>query len=243
MQRPPNPALVAQRQPHPADAHLQTPPPLSKPASAPYSIYPPAPPVKSLRLGTHNTSHPAVPIPAGPESRSPTPSRGHDARLPPAPPSEYITNTGPLDLRHKQAFTLVKEEPLKRPSSRLVPSRRRSDANSSAYRTPPEYPDQVMRIPYPLPLSTVRAASPLPSQLTSHSQGIANVAPQSSEYLERYQPVTAAVRTTEARRLRRVTASLSEENSGRGRSEQTWSDDAGDWGRVGAELRRFFTRR
>ncbi|KAJ3513071.1 hypothetical protein NM208_g15236 [Fusarium decemcellulare] len=121
MQRPPNPAVVAQHQPHPADVHLQTPPPLSKSASAPCSVYPPASSVTSLRLRTHNTSQPTVPIPAGPAYRSPTPSRGHDARLPPAPPSEYITDTGSLDLRHKQAFTLVKEEPLKRPSSRLAP--------------------------------------------------------------------------------------------------------------------------
>ncbi|KAI8678830.1 hypothetical protein NCS55_00605500 [Fusarium keratoplasticum] len=218
MQRAPNHAVKLQsQQPSALDIYLQTPPHLRKPASAPSSVYPPVSPAKSPELASKDASQLAASLPVAPASRSPTPSR-------------------------KQAFTLVKEEPLKRPSSRLASPRRRSDINSSGYCTPPEYPDQVMRTPYPLPLSTIRAASPLPSQLTSHMQRITHAAPQSSEYLERYQPLTAPVRTTEGRRLRRIPASLSEEGSVRGRSEQR-SSDVGDWGRVGAELKRFFTGR
>ncbi|KAJ4200596.1 hypothetical protein NW767_007218 [Fusarium falciforme] len=218
MQRAPNHGVKLQsQQPSALDIYLQTPPHLRKPASAPSSVYPPVSPAKSPELASKDASQLAASLPVAPASRSPTPSR-------------------------KQAFTLVKEEPLKRPSSRLASPRRRSDINSSGYCTPPEYPDQVMRTPYPLPLSTIRAASPLPSQLTSHMQRITHAAPQSSEYLERYQPLTAPVRTTEGRRLRRIPASLSEEGSVRGRSEQR-SSDVGDWGRVGAELKRFFTGR
>ncbi|UPK89988.1 hypothetical protein LCI18_000923 [Fusarium solani-melongenae] len=218
MQRAPNHAVKLQsQQPSALDIYIQTPPHLRKPASAPSSVYPPVSPAQSSELASKDASQLAASLPVGPTSRSPTPSR-------------------------KQAFTLVKEEPLKRPSSRLASPRRRSDINSSGYCTPPEYPDQVMRTPYPLPLSTIRAASPLPSQLTSHMQRITHAAPQSSEYLERYQPLTAPVRTAEGRRLRRIPASLSEEGSVRGRSEQR-SSDVGDWGRVGAELKRFFTGR
>ncbi|KAM0436730.1 hypothetical protein ACHAPT_002441 [Fusarium lateritium] len=217
MQRAPNHAVKPRSQPSVLDTYLQTPPHLRKPASAPSSVYPPVSPAKSPELASKDASQPVASLPVVPASRSPAPSR-------------------------KQAFTLVKEEPLKRPSSRLASPRRRSDINSSGYCTPPEYPDQVMRTPYPLPLSTIRAASPLPSQLTSHMQRITHAAPQSSEYLERYQPVTAPLRTTEGRRLRRVAASLSEEGSVRGRWEQR-SSDIGDWGRVGAELKKFFTGR
>jgi hypothetical protein len=179
-------------------------------------------------------------------SRSLMPPRDHDVRPSSEPPKNYIKYNDLSEIRHRQAVSWVREEPLKRPSSRLAPSRysdiNRSEATTSAYRTPPEYPDQVLRTPYPLPLSTVRTASPLPSQLTSHTQRTVNAAPQSSEYLDRYQPIMARpVQNHEVRRLRRVAASLSEEGLARTRSEQ--SEGNNDWGKVGSELRRFFTGR
>ncbi|KAF4978569.1 hypothetical protein FZEAL_5073 [Fusarium zealandicum] len=218
MYRPPDPTTEPQQHSVANDVYLQAPPLLRKPASAPCTACAPASSARGTDTGTQSRCQHTA---SAPSSRSPTPTRGHDIRPSPAPLQEYNGDMGPLDLGHKKAFALVKEEPLKRPSSRLAPRRRRSDANSSAYRTPPEYPDQVMRTPYPLPLSTVRAVGSMPSQRS---------APQSSEYLERYQPV----RTT---KLRRVAASLSEEGCGRGKMEQTWGNG------VGAELRRFFTRR
>ncbi|KAM5351258.1 hypothetical protein ACJ41O_003981 [Fusarium nematophilum] len=229
MQRPPNPIVEPQHRPSVTNVHLQAPPRLRSSASAPSAVCPPA----------------TLTVAASP-SLPPKPARSRETRPSLAASQGFTGDVGPLDLRHKQAFTLVKEEPLKRPSSRLGRPSRRSDVNSSGYRTPPEYPDQIMRTPYPLPLSTVRAASPLPSHLTSHSQRATHAAPQSSEYLERYQPVTEPARTTEARRLRRVDASLSEEGYGKVNLDQAGSEDTGDWGRVkevGAELRRFFTGR
>ncbi|RSL56486.1 hypothetical protein CEP54_008781 [Fusarium duplospermum] len=120
MQRAPNHVAKPQsQQPSALDIYLQTPPHLRKPASAPSSVYPPVSPVKSPELASKDASQLTASLPVAPASRTPTPSR-------------------------KQAFTLDKEEPLKRPSSRLASPRRRSDINSSGYCTPPEYPDQPL---------------------------------------------------------------------------------------------------
>ncbi|KAJ3469321.1 hypothetical protein MRS44_003386 [Fusarium solani] len=120
MQRAPNHAVKLQsQQPSALDIYLQTPPHLRKPASAPSSVYPPVSPAKSPELASKDASQLVASLSVASASRSPTPSR-------------------------KQAFTLVKEEPLKRPSSRLASPRRRSDINSSGYCTPPEYPDQPL---------------------------------------------------------------------------------------------------
>lgn len=48
------------------------------------------------------------------------------------------TYTGPLTYSRKP-MTLITEEPLQRPSSRLMALRRRSETHASAYMTPPEY--------------------------------------------------------------------------------------------------------
>ncbi|CAJ0553502.1 Ff.00g120140.m01.CDS01 [Fusarium sp. VM40] len=240
MQRSPSPADPLQRILTTNDKYLQAPPPLRKPHSAPDSVCPSEPPMKD-KFSDHYDTHQALPaLPVYPAPRSPGPSRERDSQ------QIYTANNQHSELRHKQAVSWVKEEPLKRPSSRLAPSRRRpdinrSDANSSAYRTPPEYPDQVLRTPYPLPLSSIRSASPLPSQLTSHLQQTADAAPQSSEYLDRYQPaMTRPIQNQEVRRLRRVVASVSEEGLGKTRSDYS---EGSEWGKVGSELRRFFTGR
>ncbi|KAF4967189.1 hypothetical protein FSARC_5222 [Fusarium sarcochroum] len=238
MQRPPSPIREPQRTLSAIDTYLQAPPTLRKPHSAPGSVCPPESLAKSTGPEHHIVRQPSPPLFVSTPPQSSIRSRGHDTQQPVVSPQDYVGDNGRLDVRHKQAVSWIKEEPLKRPSSRLAASRRRSDANSSAYRTPPEYPDQVLRTAYPLHLSTVRAASPLPSQLTSHLQ---RTAPQSSEYLDRYQPATTRpAQNQEVRRLRRVAASLSEEGLGKTRSEDS---ESGEWGKVGTELRRFFTGR
>ncbi|KAF5022801.1 hypothetical protein F66182_5143 [Fusarium sp. NRRL 66182] len=240
MQRPPSPIHKPQHRSSAIDKYLQAPPALRKPHSAPSSVYPPASPAKDT-VSNNYTVHqaPSRPVPSAP--RSPIPSREHDTQQYLAAADDYMDDIGHFDVRHKQAVSWVKEEPLKRPSSRLAPSRRRSNANSSSYRTPPEYPDQVMRTPYPPPLSTFRAANPLPAQLTSHSQRNVHTAPQSSEYLDRYQPATTRpAQNQEVRRLRRVAASVSEEGIEKTGPQPS---EGGEWGKVGSELRRFFTGR
>ncbi|KAF4999418.1 hypothetical protein FGRMN_2440 [Fusarium graminum] len=240
MQCPPSPGHSPQRRLTANETYFQAPPSLRKPHSAPCSICPSEPPTDDIPTDHQSTYHHLPSIPHNPTPRSHFPSRGQK------PQQNYIADDRRSEVRHKQAVSWVKEEPLKRPSSRLAASRRRSDlnrsdANSSAYRTPPEYPDQVPRTPYSLPLATIRTASPLPSQLTSHSQPAVDAAPQSSEYLDRYQPAMARpVQHQEVRRLRRVVASVSEEGLGMTQSE-LW--EGGEWGRVGSELRRFFTGR
>ncbi|KAG8665593.1 hypothetical protein FPOAC2_10670 [Fusarium poae] len=246
MQRPASPIREPHRRVTAIDTHLQAPPYLRKPRSAPGSAYPRS--LEESTISDHQSMRQRSPSPSVLDaSRSPMPRREYGDR--PSSP-EVLKNCTKDDelseVRHRQAVSWVREEPLKRPSSRLAPSRHsdlnRSEATTSAYRTPPEYPDQVLRTPYPLPLSTARTARPLPSQLTSHSQRSANTAPQSSEYLDRYQPMMARpAQNPEVRRLRRVAASLSEEGLARTRSEQ--SEGNNDWGTVGSELRRFFTGR
>jgi len=160
-------------------------------------------------------------------------------------PKNYSKDSELSELLYKQAVSWVREEPLKRPSSRLAPTRRsdvnHSEANTSVYRTPPEYPDQALRTPYPLPLSTIRTVSPLSSQLTSHSQRVVPATPRSSEYLDRYQPVmTGPAQNQGVRKLRRVAASVSDEGLVRTRPRES---EGSDWGKVGTELRRLFTGR
>ena len=243
MQRPASPTQEPRRRVPTIDTHLQTTPPLRKPRSAPGSA-------------CRSRSHSESPIPNPPSARqSPSPSvltasrspmpRDYDIR----PALESLKNNSKdselSELLHKQAVSWVREEPLKRPSSRLAPTRRsdinRSEVNTSAYRTPPEYPDQALRTPYPLPLSTIRTVSPLSSQLTSQSQRMVHAAPRSSEYLDRYQPVmTGPVQNQGARKLRRVAASVSEEGLTTTRPGES---EGSDWGKVGTELRRLFTGR
>ncbi|PTD10235.1 hypothetical protein FCULG_00008719 [Fusarium culmorum] len=242
MQRSASPIREPYRRVTNVDTHLQAPPHLRKPRSAPGSAYPTRSREESTISDHQNIRRRSRSPSVLDASRSPMPPRDRSS---PEPLNNYMKDEL-SEVRHRQAVSWVREEPLKRPSSRLAPSRHsdvnRSEANTSTYRTPPEYPDQVLRTPYPLPLSTARTARPLPSQLTSHPQRTANTAPQSSEYLDRYQPMMARpAQNPEVRRLRRVAASLSDEGLARTRSEQ--SEGNSDWGTVGTELRRFFTGR
>ncbi|KAH7162326.1 hypothetical protein B0J13DRAFT_517594 [Dactylonectria estremocensis] len=195
------------------------------------------------------------PVPSTPRTssiRPPTPLRGHSPTSSCASSREYFGDVGPLDLRRQPPFAMVREEPLKRPSSRLGASRRRSKANSSAYQTPPEYPDPLSNFSYPRPLSIIRTISPLPSQLSSQTHRVVHAAPpQSSEYLERYRPiVTAGLRrpllltepSSRVRIRRSLEQELEEGNFGVDVEDvaERNADDGKGWGRVGAELRRFF---
>ncbi|KAJ0163327.1 hypothetical protein CTA2_3172 [Colletotrichum tanaceti] len=87
----------------------------------------------------------------------------------------------------------VSNEPLKRPSSRIAARLERSDrTNSSGYITPPETPsEQTMRYKTPPPqLRRVRPQSPLVTTYVSQRSAVRRTPPpQSSEYLERYNPI------------------------------------------------------
>lgn len=241
MQRSASPIREPYRRVTTVDTHLQAPPHLRKPRSAPGSAYPTRSREESTISNHQNICWRSRSPSVLDASRSPMPPRDRSS---PEPLNNYMKDEL-SEVRHRQAVSWVREEPLKRPSSRLAPSRHsdinRSEANTSTYRTPPEYPDQVLRTPYPLPLSSIRSASPLPSQLTSHLQQTADAAPQSSEYLDRYQPaMTRPIQNQEVRRLRRVVANVSEEGLGKTRSDYS---EGSEWGKVGSELRRFFTGR
>ncbi|CEI38690.1 unnamed protein product [Fusarium venenatum] len=181
MQRPASPIREPHRRVTTIDTHLQAPPHLRKPRSAPGSAYPRSP--EESTISNHQSMR----------QRSPSPSV-LDASRSPMPPREYGD----------------------RPSS----------------------PEALKNYTKDEELSEVRHRQ----ALTSHSQRTANTAPQSSEYLDRYQPMMAIpAHNPEVRRLRRVAASLSEEGLARTRSEQ--SEGNNDWGTVGSELRRFFMGR
>ncbi|KAJ4010521.1 hypothetical protein NW766_008392 [Fusarium irregulare] len=244
MQRPASPTHEPRRRVPTIDTHLQTPPPLRKPRSAPGSACPSRSLSESPILNPQSARQSPSPSVLT-ASRSPMPPRDYDIRPALESPKNYSKDSELSELLHKQAVSWVREEPLKRPSSRLAPTRRsdinRSEANTSVYRTPPEYPDQGLRTPYPLPLSTIRTVSPLSSQLTSQSQRMVHAAPRSSEYLDRYQPVMIGpVQNQGVRKLRRVAASVSEEGLARTRPGEF---EGSDWGKVGTELRRLFTGR
>ncbi|KAL7768815.1 hypothetical protein ACKLNR_000199 [Fusarium oxysporum f. sp. zingiberi] len=242
MQRPPSPTIhERQRRSTAAETYLQPPHDLRKQHSAPCSVCPSESPVRS-RSSEHRT--PRQPSPTLPKTPPSSPSRSRNTQK--IPEHDYLDMIDRSEVQHKQAVSWVSVEPLKRPSSRLAPSRRAeangSEAESSAYRTPPEYPDQVLRTPYPLPLSNVKTASPLHAQLTSHSQRTVHATPQSSEYLDRYQPATTrSTQNQEVRRLRRIDAGVTEEGLAKMKPGQS---EGGEWGgKVGSELRRFFTGR
>lgn len=245
MQRPASPNHEPYRRLTTTDTHLQAPSYSRKPHSAPGSVCPPRSPSEST-ISDHQSLRQPSPSPSVlTASRSPMPPRDYNIRPCSESPKNYIQDKEISEMPHRQAVSWVREEPLKRPSSRLAPSRSseigRSEASASVYRTPPEYPDQILRTLYPLPLSTVRTTSPLSLQLTSRSQQTLHAAPQSSEYLDRYQPMMSRpIQNHEVRKLRRVAASLSEEGPVRTKPEQS---EGSDWSKVGSELRRFFTGR
>ncbi|RGP67775.1 hypothetical protein FLONG3_8394 [Fusarium longipes] len=150
MQRPASPIHEPYRRVTAIDTHLQAPPYLRKPHSAPGSVCPPRSPVENT-ISDRQRQRQRQPSPSPSvlsASRSRVRPRESDNRPSSEPPKNNIRDNELSEVRHKQAISWVREEPLKRPSSRLAPSRHsdlnRSEATTSAYRTPPEYPDQPL---------------------------------------------------------------------------------------------------
>ncbi|KAK2009186.1 hypothetical protein LZ32DRAFT_631078 [Colletotrichum eremochloae] len=102
----------------------------------------------------------------------------------------------PPEIRRAPPLSWVSNEPLKRPSSRIASHLERLEKSgtttSSGYVTPPETPsEQIMRYKTPPPqLRRTRPQSPLaPARIPQRSVVSRTPPPQSSEYLERYNPI------------------------------------------------------
>ncbi|KAH7329353.1 hypothetical protein B0I35DRAFT_420015 [Stachybotrys elegans] len=220
-----------------------------RPESSCPSIYRP-----SQSDTSQQTLQPSSPSPAAP-SRCSSPrvrhrskeTRGRNRSSRSSEASSLLHDTGPLDWRYRgTGISFVKEEPLKRPSSRFIPLPRGSDNSSSAYETPPESPTL-----YPRPLSTPRSASPsappsvspkaLVAQARIHSP---SKAPQlSCEYLEQYRPRPGSAHTQEQSYNGRAETALRAATWKNLDSEDVGTKEEGRMKSVGAEVRRFFTGR
>ncbi|KAK2062840.1 hypothetical protein LY76DRAFT_505022 [Colletotrichum caudatum] len=102
----------------------------------------------------------------------------------------------PPEIRRAPPLSWVSNEPLKRPSSRIASRLERLEKSgtttSSGYVTPPETPsEQIQRYRTPPPqLRRTRPQSPLaPARISRRSVVPRTPPPQSSEYLERYNPI------------------------------------------------------
>ncbi|KAK2032718.1 hypothetical protein LX32DRAFT_661069 [Colletotrichum zoysiae] len=102
----------------------------------------------------------------------------------------------PPEIRRAPPLSWVSNEPLKRPSSRIASRLERLEKSdtttSSGYVTPPETPsEQIQRYKTPAPqLRRTRPQSPLaPARIPRRSVVRRTPPPQSSEYLERYNPI------------------------------------------------------
>ncbi|CAF3469103.1 unnamed protein product [Fusarium graminearum] len=154
MQRSASPIREPYRRVTTVDTHLQAPPHLRKPRSAPGSAYPTRSREESTISNHQNICWRSRSPSVLDASRSPMPPRDRSS---PEPLNNYMKDEL-SEVRHRQAVSWVREEPLKRPSSRLAPSRHsdinRSEANTSTYRTPPEYPDQTLALAAHITLAT-----------------------------------------------------------------------------------------
>ncbi|KAJ3942415.1 uncharacterized protein N0V96_007913 [Colletotrichum fioriniae] len=118
------------------------------------------------------------------------------ASPPQTPPRSHSIWT-PSEIRLAPPLSWVSNEPLKRPSSRFASRLEKSDTTtSSGYVTPPETPsEQQTRYNTPPPppqpqLRRVRPQSPLvPARVPRRHAMRRTPPPQSSEYLERYNPI------------------------------------------------------
>ncbi|KAI9166624.1 hypothetical protein HJFPF1_02736 [Paramyrothecium foliicola] len=166
---------------------------------------------------------------------------------------------GPLDW--KSSVSYIKEEPLKRPSSRLIYRRQASENMSSVYETPPESVDEPAPLLYPRPVPRTISGghTPSPSQPAARLRSKPQTAPpQSSEYLDRYRPLTTLERqqqTWHVVKPVKATDALLSTHAEQGPAAVSFEDHSEDGravdvaresGRirgVGAELRRFFMGR
>ena len=171
---------------------------------------------------------------------------------------------GPV--RQKTTAAYVKEEPLKLPSSSLVPAYRRSESRSSMYQTPPEYPEPL-RVQFDVrnrsgPGSSCAARSPSPyptahARLASRSPPVTPMKPpHSSEYLERYKPVmspgytrqdpmeqSAQRQTLAGDRTRKLAERVAQGEERLSEAQELETKSNAKMKGVGAELKRFFRRR
>ncbi|KXH30933.1 hypothetical protein CSAL01_05116 [Colletotrichum salicis] len=114
---------------------------------------------------------------------------------PPQTPPRSRSIWTPSEIRRAPPLSWVSNEPLKRPSSRFASRLEKSDTTtSSGYVTPPETPsEQQTRYNTPPPppqLRRVRPQSPLvPARVPRRHAVLRTPPPQSSEYLERYNPI------------------------------------------------------
>ncbi|KAK2004919.1 hypothetical protein LX36DRAFT_665414 [Colletotrichum falcatum] len=146
---------------------------------------------------------PATPTPAtstlGSAASSELTNRPSTAVHPPSPlqtPPGFSSVWTPPEIRRAPPLSWVSNEPLKRPSSRMVSRLERLEKSgtttSSGYVTPPETPsEQMNRYKTPPPqLRRSRPQSPLaPPRIPRRSVVRRTPPPQSSEYLERYNPI------------------------------------------------------
>lgn len=141
------------------------------------------PPRSSSRSGASTAcpSRPTTPVPArdGPSTPGRGPSPASFLRVPDR--ASMTLSPAPVPLQFKRISTLVKEEPLRHPSSRLNLQRRKSESHTSAYQTPPEYADEH------------EAVNPEPSELVAEIHRLIREKPaESSEYLHSYRREKAA---------------------------------------------------
>ncbi|KAH6897193.1 hypothetical protein B0T10DRAFT_178964 [Thelonectria olida] len=270
MQRPPALAIEAKRPQTTIDEYLQTSSHLENLRSTPRASteFTSRATMTRLPLCQPTTprltpSSPTTPRPLSPHPPTlrPTTFMASYNTQPPTPPQDFDyvgPLVGPPEPR-RQPFAVVREEPLKRPSSRLANSTRHVEGSSSTHQTPPEHPEQPGQSPYPRPLSVARAVSPEYSQLTSQPHCvIRSTPPQSSEYLERYKPVMtpgsrkpplAEPRPSPAIPVMSLPEKPEEARQANGVDDDgasRVSNESRDWEKVknvGAELRRFFIGR
>ena len=153
------------------------------------------------------------------------------------------TYTGPLTYKNKHV-PFVTEEPLQRPSSRLMVLRRRSETHASAYMTPPEYADEDNAL-NESPRNEVadrNSDSPMAAHLVARLNHLMHqgVTSQSLDCLESSRTLGAGQKTPRRVTSRTGTESKASMSSGSliGRSRST---RGGRMRSVGSELKKLFT--
>ncbi|KAK7225531.1 hypothetical protein V2G26_013534 [Clonostachys chloroleuca] len=124
---------------------------------------------------------------------------GRDAILPASreiPPTTTASETpfwsvDSSAVSFKRQPTVVREEPLQRPSSRLKPRTRGSETLCSAYLTPPEFPDYPSTSELTAEAVTSSASTATAKIITRLTQLQREYDAHSSEYVEEYHPITS----------------------------------------------------
>ncbi|KAK1691312.1 hypothetical protein BDP55DRAFT_646649 [Colletotrichum godetiae] len=146
---------------------------------------------------------------------------------PPQTPPRSRSIWTPSEIRRAPPLSWVSNEPLKRPSSRFASRLEKSDTTtSSGYVTPPETPSkQQTRYNTPPPPPQLRRARPqsplVPARIPRRHAVLRTPPPQSSEYLERYNPIRSP--SPRPRIIRPVMAAFSP--TSRARASLVMSED------------------